>query len=147
MEENLFQILLTYYRERKECASKLLSYYNKDKVPLFHMIVECMFGSMFRLPDSPTIDIGMLKYQHSNVTPLLIAYATIFIELCKLQPQNMPQVLALATELLFERLDTMSKTATDRFINWFGHHLSNFQFRWSWDEWADCLSQGTFRDF
>jgi len=126
VEENLFQILLTYYRERKECASKLLSYYNKDKVPLFHMIVECMFGSMFRLPDSPTIDI---------------AYATIFIELCKLQPQNMPQVLALATELLFERLDTMSKTATDRFINWFGHHLSNFQFRWSWDEWADCLSQ------
>ena len=58
VEENLFQILLTYYRERKECASKLLSYYNKDKVPLFHMIVECMFGSMFRLPDSPTIDIG-----------------------------------------------------------------------------------------
>ena len=60
VEENLFQILLTYYRERKECASKLLSYYNKDKVPLFHMIVECMFGSMFRLPDSPTIDIGKL---------------------------------------------------------------------------------------
>ena len=69
VEENLFQILLTYYRERKECASKLLSYYNKDKVPLFHMIVECMFGSMFRLPDSPTIDIGMPKYQYSNVTP------------------------------------------------------------------------------
>ena len=69
VEENLFQILLTYYRERKECASKLLSYYNKDKVPLFHMIVECMFGSMFRLPDSPTIDIGMPKYQYSNVIP------------------------------------------------------------------------------
>jgi nuclear cap-binding protein subunit 1 len=91
------------------------------------MIVEVMFASQFRLPDPPMIDM---------------AYATIFIELCKLQPSNMPQVLALATELLFERLDTMTKPAVDRFINWFAHHLSNFQFRWSWDEWADCLTQG-----
>jgi len=126
VEENLFQILMVYYRERKECASKFLSYVNKDRVPLFHMIVEVMFASMFRLPEAPMIDI---------------AYATIFIELCKLQPSNMPQVLALATELLFERLDTMTKPAIDRFISWFGHHLSNFQFRWSWDEWADCLQQ------
>lgn len=126
VEENLFQILMTYYRERKECANKLLAYCNKERVPLFHMIVEIMFASMFRLPEAPMIDN---------------AYATIFIELCKLQPSNMPQVLALATELLFERIDTMTKSAVDRFINWFGHHLSNFQFRWSWDEWADCLQQ------
>ena len=32
VEENLFQIYLTYYRERKECANKLLSYYNKDRL-------------------------------------------------------------------------------------------------------------------
>jgi len=126
VEENLFQIFLTYYKERKECAKKLLSYYNREKVPICHQVVEIMFASMFRLPDAPMIDI---------------AYATIFIELCKLQPQNMPQALALATELLFERMDTMGKTATDRCINWFGHHLSNFQFRWQWDEWADCITQ------
>lgn len=126
VEENLYQIFMTYYRERKECANKLLSYTNKDRVPLFHMVVEVMFGSMTRLPEAPMIDI---------------AYATIFIELCKLQPSNMPQVLALATELLFERLDAMSKPSVDRFVSWFGHHLSNFQFRWSWDEWADCLNQ------
>ena len=59
-----------------------------------NFIYQIMFGSLFRMPESPIIEI---------------AYASIFIELCKLQPSNMPQVLALATELLFEKLDHMTK--------------------------------------
>ncbi|GAB5579940.1 nuclear cap-binding protein subunit 1 isoform X1 [Prionailurus iriomotensis] len=50
-----------------------------------------------------------------------VMYTTLLIELCKLQPGSLPQVY--------------------RFINWFSHHLSNFQFRWSWEDWSDCLTQ------
>merc|ERR1719153_1728436 len=115
IEEQLTHILMAGYKERKECAAQLLSYPLKNKIPLEYIIVEVMFGQIFCLPNPPCLEI---------------TYGSILIELCKLQPSTMPQVLAQATELLY-----------DRFVTWFSYHLSNFQFRWSWDDWDEALSQ------
>ncbi|CAI5653100.1 unnamed protein product [Oreochromis niloticus] len=125
IEENLHCIIKTHWKERKTCAAQLLSYPGKNKIPLNYHIVEVIFGELFQLPSPPHIDV---------------MYTTLLIELCKLQPGSLPQVLAQATEMLYMRLDTMNTTCIDRLINWFAHHLSNFQFRWSWDDWADCLT-------
>ncbi|XP_061056189.1 nuclear cap-binding protein subunit 1 isoform X2 [Eubalaena glacialis] len=126
IEENLHCIVKSHWKERKTCAAQLVSYPGKNKIPLNYHIVEVIFAELFQLPAPPHIDV---------------MYTTLLIELCKLQPGSLPQVLAQATEMLYMRLDTMNTTCVDRFINWFSHHLSNFQFRWSWEDWSDCLAQ------
>ncbi|XP_048826262.1 nuclear cap-binding protein subunit 1 [Brienomyrus brachyistius] len=125
IEENLHCIIKSHWKERKTCAAQLLSYPGKSKIPLNYHIVEVIFGELFQLPSPPHIDV---------------MYTALLIELCKLQPGSLPQVLAQATEMMYMRLDTMNTTCIDRFVSWFSHHLSNFQFRWSWDDWVDCLA-------
>ena len=88
IEEQLNHILMSGYKERKEVAAQLLSYPLKNKIPLEYIIVEVMFGQIFRLP---------------NPLCLEIAYGSILIELCKLQPSTMPQVIGLSSSTCFRK--------------------------------------------
>jgi len=125
IEEQINRIIHTNHRERKDCAASLLAYPAKNKIPLNYMIVEVMFGQLFELPRNPYKDLF---------------YGSTFIELCKLQPTSMPEVLAQASEMLFERIENMHSICIERFVMWFSYHLSNFQYRWSWDDWAECVA-------
>ena len=122
----MHSVINTYYLDRKLCANKLLRLNVTNKIPLNYMIVEVIFAQLFILPKPPHIELF---------------YGSLLLELCRLQPNYMPQVLAQATELIFERLDYMKTSCIERFSSWFAYHLSNFQFKWSWDDWKDCLSQ------
>lgn len=124
IEEHLHSIIEMYHLERKDCAAHLLNFPYKLKIPLEYCIVEVIFAELFHMPTPRYLEI---------------AYGSILIELCKLQPSTMPQVLAQATEILFMRIDTMNVSCFDRFVSWFAYHLSNFQFRWSWEDWESCL--------
>ncbi|KAH7962233.1 hypothetical protein HPB52_014949 [Rhipicephalus sanguineus] len=98
-EEQLRHILERNYADRKVCAAQLLSFQGKLKVPLEYMIVEVIFGELLRLPTSRQLEI---------------CYGSLLLELCKLQPSSLPQVLAQAVELLYEQLDTMNTDCLDR---------------------------------
>lgn len=59
-------------------ASQLLNFPYKAKIPLDYCIVEVMFGELFKLPTPKHLEV---------------CYGSILIELCKLQPSTMPQVI------------------------------------------------------
>eukprot|EP00794_Sanderia_malayensis_P009859 gene9859-10869_t len=70
VEESIFGIIHSHYKDRKECASQLLNH-AKGKLPMDYVITEVIFGGLFRLPQTLHI-------------PLF--YGSLIIELCKLQP-------------------------------------------------------------
>ncbi|XP_057300654.1 nuclear cap-binding protein subunit 1-B-like [Hydractinia symbiolongicarpus] len=128
VEETIWRIICTHYKDKKECASQLINCAAKNKVSIEYIIIEILFGAMFRLPEP----------DH-----LFLFYGSLTIELCKLSPESMPGVVAQAVELLFERLDTMNITCIDRFIDWFSYHLSNFQYKWTWEDWIPYVDAST----
>lgn len=126
VEEQLHSTISTYFLDRKLCANKLLNLRITPKIPLNYMIIEVIFSHLFTLPKAPQLELF---------------YGALLLELCRLEPNFMPQVLAQATELLFERLPQMKTSCIERFSSWFAYHLSNFQYKWSWEDWKETVEE------
>lgn len=127
IEDQLNNLINTYYLERKVCALYLVNHKALPNMPLDYIIVEVIFGQLFTLPNPPHIELF---------------YGALLIELCKMNPSKLPQILAQATELIFDRLPTMKAICIERYINWFSYNLSNFQLRWSWNYWSYVFAEG-----
>ncbi|RMX45094.1 hypothetical protein pdam_00014025 [Pocillopora damicornis] len=117
IEEGIRRTIHAHFKDRKECANQLLNLPGKSKVPINYCVIEVIFSEMFRLPMS----------YHTQVF-----YGSLIMELCKLRSDTIPGIVAQATELLYERIDTMNTTCVE----------SNFQFKWSWDEWVSATDAG-----
>ena len=120
-EESIRNLVDLFFFNRKDCANQLLHCPVIQRYPIDYMIVEVIMGEMFRLPKSKHLEIF---------------YGSLLIELCKSSSSSFPMVLAQAVVLIYERLTTMNGGCIDRFSSWFAYHLSNFQFMWTWNDWA-----------
>lgn len=40
---------------------------------------------------------------------------------------------------IFQKLESMDVECVDRFTSWFSHHLSNFDWKWEWNDWVEHI--------
>uniref|UniRef100_A0A914REX0 MIF4G-like type 1 domain-containing protein n=1 Tax=Parascaris equorum TaxID=6256 RepID=A0A914REX0_PAREQ len=102
--------------ETNQLNSWLLDYQKRHAVPINYMALEVIFSQLFRLPEPPTKPVF---------------YGSLLIELCKVHPSSMPNVIKL--------LEAITQRVLFRLVDWFSYHMANFEYRWSWAEWDDCL--------
>ena len=88
------------------------------------MIIDAIFSQLFKLPSAE----HKLVYYHSLIT-----------QCCKVAPAAIAPSLGRAIRTIYKNLPMMDLELGYRFLDWFSHHLSNFEFRWRWTEWLEDL--------
>jgi nuclear cap-binding protein subunit 1 len=94
------------------------------------MTLDALFSQIFSLPTPE----HKLVYYHSVTT-----------ELCRLSPSTIAPCLGRAMRFLFRSIADMDIELAYRFMDWFAQHLSNFEFRWKWDEWRENLDESNLQ--
>lgn len=84
-------------------------------------IVEGLFTQMCALPFPP-------------FSP--VYYGTLFADLCRVKDSRLPAKLLVAVKAMFQHADELDPEIFDRLTDWFAFHLSNFGYKWNWQEWA-----------
>ncbi|RAH42987.1 NCBP1 family protein [Aspergillus brunneoviolaceus CBS 621.78] len=86
--------------------------------------VDAVFSQLFQLPCP----------EHK-----FIYYHSVLTECCKIAPAAIAPSLGRAIRFLYRSLESIDLDLSQRFLDWFSHHLSNFGFTWKWSEWIEDL--------
>lgn len=85
------------------------------------VVVDAVFSQLFLLP----VPEQKLVYYHSVLT-----------EACRIAPAAIAPSFGRAIRYLYRNIGLLDIELSQRFIDWFSHHLSNFGFTWKWTEWT-----------
>jgi len=122
VEEYLLDVLLYMNGCRKEFPVYMVGLPVSFRYE--YLMGETIFSQLFLLPQPPF---------------KIIYYTVVIIDLCKALPGAFPAVVAGAVRALFDKVGELDMECRTRFVLWFAHHLSNFQFIWPWEEWTHVL--------
>lgn len=70
-----------------------------------------------------------------NTTYKPVYYHSLLIECCRIAPKILAPTFGRVIRLMYTMSSDLPLQTLDRFIDWFSHHLSNFNFHWKWNEW------------
>jgi nuclear cap-binding protein subunit 1 len=104
----------TAFDKFKDVIGDKLQYKPED------MVIDAIFSQLFKLPSAE----HKLVYYHSLIT-----------QCCKVAPAAIAPSLGRAIRTIYKSLPLLDLELGYRFLDWFSHHLSNFEFRWRWTEW------------
>jgi nuclear cap-binding protein subunit 1 len=93
------------------------------------MVIDAIFSMLFKLPTPQ----HKLVYFHSVITTC-----------CKAAPSAIAPSLGRAIRTIYKSIHVMDLELSYRFMDWFSHHMSNFEFRWRWAEWQVVLPNVCF---
>lgn len=65
-----------------------------------------------------------------------VYYGTLFVDLCRVKDSRLPVKLLTAVEAMFQDAGLFDPESFDRLTEWFSFHLSNFEYKWNWSDWA-----------
>ncbi|KAF2638947.1 hypothetical protein P280DRAFT_430508 [Massarina eburnea CBS 473.64] len=88
------------------------------------MVIDAIFSLLFKLPTP----------EHK-----LVYYHCLITQCCKVAPAAVAPSLGRGIRTIYKSLHAMDLELCHRFLDWFSHHLSNFEFRWRWTEWLEDL--------
>lgn len=83
--------------------------------------VDAVYSQLFQLP---------------NPEHKLVYYHAVLTESCRIAPAAIAPSLGRAIRFLYRSSNIFDLELTNRFADWFSHHLSNFGFTWKWAEWS-----------
>lgn len=87
--------------------------------------VDAVYSQLFQLP---------------NPEHKLVYYHAVLTESCRIAPAAIAPSLGRAIRFLYRSSNILDLELTNRFADWFSHHLSNFGFTWKWAEWSEDVA-------
>ncbi|EME27228.1 Nuclear cap-binding protein subunit 1 [Galdieria sulphuraria] len=100
-----------------------------DEMQTHLHIIRAILSKMVHLP---TTDESILYYH------------VLLIDLCYMEGSQAPLKLLMAVEEIFDMADKYDAEVFDRLTDWFARHLSNFGYKWNWDDWVFVTDKETY---